>query len=351
MKCIQPQPLAGVRVAEFSHVVAGPLVGLQMQQLGAQVVKVEAPAGGDYLKQLVHGRRAYLAMNAGKTLQSIDLKSESGRAEALALVAASDVVIDSYRPGALARRGLDYESLSEVQPRLIYCSISGYGSQQPGVGQLGAYDHVIQALSGVAMQTGHEGDPPIKVGFPLIDTAVAMVAMNAILAALMQRALSGRGQYIEISMWRAALQLMYPMASELLSTGTESPRVGNGGYTGSPGASIFECADGWLAIGANTPAQLSRTAAALGIAAPDWTAQTAKFPSPQTVFGDEVTARLRTLPCAEAEERLRAQDVPVAPALTLNQFLQHARRTGLLQPVQAAPDVLAPGLGWRSFQR
>jgi crotonobetainyl-CoA:carnitine CoA-transferase CaiB-like acyl-CoA transferase len=345
-----PQPLAGVRVVEFAHVVAGPFAGLQLQMLGAAVVKVEPPGPGDYLGQLAHGRRAYAALNGAKDVRRIDLKTDAGRAEAFALAAASDVLIDSYRPGALARNGLDAAALAAAQPGLVYCSISGYGSQQPEYAERGAYDHVMQALTGIALQTGREGDPPMKVGFPLVDAACGLVAANAVMAALMERRASGRGQYVEISMWRAALQLMYPMAVELLTTGIESPRVGNGGYTGSPGASIFECADGWIALGANTPAQLARAAAALGVAAPDWQAETATFPSPQTIFGRDVAAALGRLPVADAEARLLAHEVPVARALTLAGFLAWAREQKLLEPV-AGDGVLSPGLGWRSFVR
>jgi crotonobetainyl-CoA:carnitine CoA-transferase CaiB-like acyl-CoA transferase len=343
-----PSPLAGVRVVEFAHVVAGPFAGLQLQMLGAAVVKVEPPAGGDYLANLAHGRRAYAALNGAKDVRRIDLKTEAGRAEAFTLAAASDVLIDSYRPGVLARHGLGAEVLATANPRLVVCSISGYGSQQAEFAQRGAYDHVMQALTGIALQTGNEGDPPVKVGFPLVDAAAGLVAANAVMAALMERAHSGRGQYLEVSMWRAALQLMYPMACELLTTGVESPRVGNGGYTGSPGASIFECADGWLALGANTPAQLERAAAALGVAAPDWKAETATLPSPHTVFGDQVAATLRGLALADAEARLLAHDVPVARTLTLNGFLAWAREQRLLEPVAGA-GVSSPGLGWRSF--
>ncbi|MFY9513635.1 MAG: CoA transferase [Rubrivivax sp.] len=350
LQAFQPQPLAAVRVVEFSHVVAGPFAGLQLQQLGAQVVKVEPPAGGDYLGKLAHGRRAYLALNGAKQVQRIDLKNEAGRDAAFTLAAASDVLIDSYRPGVLARHGLGHAALAAANPRLIYCSISGYGSELPEVCTLGAYDHVMQALAGIALQTGHEGDPPIKVGFPLVDSAVGLVAGQAVLAALLERAGSGCGQYIEVSMWRAALQLMYPMACELLSTRIESPRVGNGGYTGSPGASFFQCSDGWVALGANTPPQLNRAAAALGIAPPDWTAETATFPSPQTVFGETLKTTLLQLPVAEVEQRMRGRDVPVAAVLTLNQFLQQATARGWLQPVAAGGDVLAPGPGWRSFR-
>lgn len=343
-----PRPLAGVKVAEFAHVVAGPFAGLQLQLLGAEVVRVE-PAGGDVLRQLPHGRRAYAAMNGAKTVHTLDLKTADGLAAARTLAAGCDVLIDSYRAGALQRLGLGWDGLSAANPRLVYCSISGWGSQLPGVAARGAYDHVMQALAGVALQTGREGDPPMKVGFPLVDSAVGLVASQAVLAALLERQATGRGQYLEVSMWRAALQLMYPMACELLSTGIESPRVGNGGYTGSPGANFFECADGWIALGANTPAQLARAAAALGVPVPDWRAETAVFPNPQTVFADQVQAALRALGVAEAEALLVAHDVPVAAVLTLLQFLQRAQAEGWLQPQAAGDGVLAPGLGWRSF--
>lgn len=345
----QPRPLAGLKVVEFAHVVAGPFAGLQLQMLGAEVLKVEPPEGGDYLQRLPHGQRAYAAMNGAKSVRRIDLRTPGGRADARALATAGDVLIDSFRPGVLARHGLGWDTLAAANPRLVYCSISGYGSLQPGFAARGAYDHVVQAHAGVALQTGHEGDPPIKVGFPLVDTAVGLVAAQAVMAALLERATSGRGQYLEISMWRAALQLMYPMACELLTTGVESPRVGNGGYTGSPGASFFECADGHVALGANTPEQLARAAAALGLEAPDWRAETASFPSPKTVFGERVAAVLRTLPVDEVESRMLAADVPVAAVLSLARFLAWARANGLLEPQAAGGGVLAPGLGWRSF--
>jgi crotonobetainyl-CoA:carnitine CoA-transferase CaiB-like acyl-CoA transferase len=352
MHSVETRPLEGLLVLEFSHVVAGPFTGLKLLQLGARVIKVEPPARGDYLQALAHGRRSYEAMNAGKDIRRIDLASREGRDETLALATQCDVLLDSFRPGVLDRHGLAYETLAAVNPGLVHCSISGWGSQQDRWSSLGAYDHVMQALTGISLQTGNPGDPPIKVGFPLVDTGVGLLAVNAILSALMSRARSGRGQYLEIAMWQAALQLMYPMACELLTTNVESPRVGNGGYTGSPGAGFFACADGWLALGANTPAQLDRAAMALGIAAPDWRAETAVLPSPQTVFADQVAATLRTMSSEAAEAAMRAHDVPVARAHSLRQFLEHAEAVGLLQAETTGitEAVRAPGRGWRSFE-
>lgn len=337
MHPVNPQPLASLRVVEFAHVIAGPFAGLQLQQLGAQVTKVEPPAGGDYLASLAHGQRAYAALNHAKAVRPIDLKTAAGLAEARALVEAADVLIDSYRPGVLQRLGLDYEAIAASRPGLIWCQVSGYGAlASPALARRGTYDHVVQALAGPAMMSGRPGDGPVKVGFPLLDTAVGMQAAQAILAALLERQASGRGQFIEISLWRSALQLMYPMACAALTTGNEPPRMGNDAFTGSPGSRFFDCADGPLAVGANTPAMRARLAAALGLdaAAPD--------------FGAALAAALRERPRAEAEALLHAHDVPVAPVQGLAAFLAWARDQGLLEPVEAG-GVQTPGRGWRSF--
>ena len=143
---------------------------IALLQMGAQVIKVEPPASGDYLQALAHGRRSYEAMNAGKDIRRIDLNSPEGRAEARALATHCDVLIDSFRPGVLDRHGLAYETLAAVNPGLVHCSISGWGSQQGQWSALGAYDHVMQALTGISLQTGNPGDPPIKVGFMNIDS-------------------------------------------------------------------------------------------------------------------------------------------------------------------------------------
>ncbi|TRZ65346.1 MAG: CoA transferase, partial [Rhodocyclaceae bacterium] len=165
--------------------------------MGAEVTKVEPPQGGDYLQSLANGQRVYTALNGDKTVLRLDLKTEPGLSRVLEEAARSDVLIDSYRPGVLARLGLDYTHLNGMNPRLIYCSISGYGSQNNSRwATRGAYDHVIQAMTGMAMQSGCQGDAPVKVGFPLVDNGTALVAVNAILAALFERMRTGRGQYL-----------------------------------------------------------------------------------------------------------------------------------------------------------
>ncbi|MFY9315011.1 MAG: CoA transferase [Burkholderiales bacterium] len=353
MRSFRPRPLDGVRVVEFSHVIAGPFAGLQLRQLGAEVTKVEPPVRGDYLGSLPNGKHAYDALNAAKSVIEIDLRSDAGRERGRDLALEADVLLDSYRPGALKRHGLGYEELSAANPRLVYCSISGYGSEHALWGARGAYDHVVQALTGIAMQTGSEGDPPIKVGFPLIDSATGMLAVNAILAALLERARNGRGQYIEVSMWRAALQLMYPMACETLTTGAESPRVGNQGYTGSPGASFFRCREGWLALGANTAEQMTELARALEIVGP--------VPDPvdpvdpasaaaAAAFRGRIARCLVERDANAWEQLMHLHGVPAARVRTLGEFLEFAGAEQLLQAEAVGVHaVLSPGMGWRSF--
>jgi crotonobetainyl-CoA:carnitine CoA-transferase CaiB-like acyl-CoA transferase len=342
----QSNAMQGLKVLEFSHVIAGPFAGLQMALLGAEVTKIEPPATGDFLRSLPHGRRAYETLNGTKQIRPIDLNTPHGLAEARALISAADVLIDSFAPGALARKGLDYSELQMSNPGLIYCSISGFGSEHAEWGQRRAYDHVVQAMTGMAWQTGREGDPPIKVGFPVVDTASGLVACNAVLAALLERQLDGRGQYLEVSMARAALQLLFPSASEVALTGVDARRVGNVGFSGSPGAQFFACCDGWLALGANTTAQIARAAAALGVE-----------PAPvDHVCTSDITAAqiaevLLSMSALDAEARLAGVQVPAARVRTLHEFLRDAQTSAWLPTPSAQPSDVARCLGtaWHAY--
>lgn len=340
LQSIQPRPLEGVRVVEFSHVIAGPYTGLQLLRLGAEVTKVEPPHTGDFLALMPHGQRAYEALNEGKQVLRIDITTAEGLARALALVDEADVVIDSFAPGSLARKGLGYEALAARRPRLVYCSISGFGTQDPAWGARGAYDHVVQAMTGIARQNGKEGDPPIKVGFPLTDTATGMTALSAIMAALMTRYRSDRGQYLEVSMARAAMQLLFPMACDTAVTGIDAPRIGNTGYSGSPGAGFFEASDGWVALGANTAEQVARALAALHVKS------SAERPAAQAL-----AQGLRALSAEQAEQRLVEAGVPVARLRSVAEFIDEATRLGWLQGGGEQPARWAAefALGWRSF--
>lgn len=359
---LQPpaQSLRGVRVLDFSHVIAGPFATFHLAQLGAEVVKVERPGGGDVMRRTASGARAFTALNAGKRIREIDLASDAGRAEAHALARDVDVLVDNYRPGVLRRHGLGYDDVRAANPRIVYCAISGYGYSDPSRTGHGAYDHVIQAMTGMTMLAGAEGDPPVKTGFPVVDAATGIIGALAIVSALRERDRSGHGAFLDVSMWASALQLMYPFACETLTSGEDIRRVGNKGYSGSPGADTFECRDGWLAVGANTPEQIARLLAALdvgreeaeGLLEPqvDGERSFARARDPAT-FRDLLVSRLRDRSATELERQLNASGVPAARVRTLREFTGEAVSSGLLQPVQFGADaerVTTPGLGWRS---
>ncbi len=354
-----PQALRGVRVLDFSHVIAGPFATFQLAQMGAEVTKVERPGGGDVMRRGGAGAHAFTALNAGKHMQAIDLATAEGRAQALDLARHADVMVDNYRPGVLERHGLGYEQVKAVNPRIVYCAISGYGLSDPELTPRGAYDHVMQALTGMTLLGGQEGAPPTKVGFPVIDAATGLVGAMAIMAALRERDLTGEGSFLDVSMWASALQLMYPFACDVLSTGQEIPRVGNKGFSGSPAADTFACRDGWLAIGANTPQHIVALMRVLGVEPARYTPLldpgTGSGPSfaralDPGAFRELLAAQLADQPAAELEQGLNAAGVPAARVRSLREFAQQAAETGLLQPLalgEGDARAISPGLGWR----
>ncbi len=346
------QALEGITVVDFSHVIAGPFATFHLAALGAKVIKIEnATAGGDVMRRKP---RAFASINHGKQSLALDLRNPEDQAQAHALVAEADVMVDNMRPGVLASHGLGVALLRDRHPRLIHCTISGYGSEGSWSDR-GAYDHVIQAASGMTMMSGSETDGPIKVGFPVVDCATATVAAFAILAALRRRDLCGRGETIDVSMLSVAMQLMYPMVVETLATGETPPRKGNVGYSGSPGADTLECADGLLAIGANTPSQLIRLGDVLGVGAPLrslLTGQSSGFVSSE--HAQEIRQLLAQAVQGQSayklEQQLNTAGVAAAVVRGLGQAVQDALASGALQPwtLAGSETVAVPGLGFRA---
>jgi crotonobetainyl-CoA:carnitine CoA-transferase CaiB-like acyl-CoA transferase len=271
-----------------------------------------------------------------------------------------DVVVDNYRPGVLERRGLGFEAVRAVNPRIVYCAISGYGISDDSRRQRGAYDHVIQALTGMTMLAGEDGDPPLKIGFPVVDAATGIIGALAIVAALRERDRSGRGCLLDVSMWASALQLMYPFACETLGTGQDPPRVGNKGFSGSPAADTFACRGGWLAIGANTPQQVARLMQVLGVPQQeaDHLLEPADADGPRfararapSQFRALLAERLAQRSAPEWEHLMNEASVPAARVRTLREFTHEAVASGLLRPKvlgEGAAQATTPGLGWRT---
>jgi crotonobetainyl-CoA:carnitine CoA-transferase CaiB-like acyl-CoA transferase len=253
------RPLQGIRVVDLTHVLAGPFSTHQLCMLGADVIKIERPGQGDQTRGLalqpeLNGLApGFVALNSGKRSVVLDLKSESGIRAVEKLVATADVFVENFRPGKAAKLGLTPERLHAINPRLVYCSISGWGQVGPNASRP-AYDHVIQAATGMMSLQGDNPDaPPVKVGFPVIDIGTGMLAANAILAALVRRA---RGDttpiVLDVSMVDASALLMVGAVASYWLAGIAPSRVGNQGFVGSPGADTFPTADGWISTAANT---------------------------------------------------------------------------------------------------
>jgi len=344
-------PLEGIVVLDFSHVIAGPFATYHLAALGARVIKVENPDGGDVLR----GKpRSFESFNHGKECITLDLRNSADAEKAQQIAATADVMVDNMRPGVLAKYGLGVEAMRAASPRLIHCSISGYGTVGDWAHRA-AYDHVIQAASGMTLMSGQVEDSPIKVGFPVIDCATGMIAAFAILAAIRRRDLTGIGESIDVSMLGAAMQLMYPMAVETLATGVAPSRKGNVGYSGSPAAETLTCADGLLAIGANTPAQVMKMAKVLGI---DERMGALLKGKTKGFVGGENAEEIRTLiasavlsqKVADLEHHLNLAGVPSAQVRDLSQSLHDAVQSQALDPwvLQGEVPVTVPGLGFRT---
>jgi crotonobetainyl-CoA:carnitine CoA-transferase CaiB-like acyl-CoA transferase len=260
------EPLDGVRVVDLSRVLAGPYATMLFADLGADVVKVERPGEGDETRTWgppwADGEAAYfLSVNRGKRSVAIDLKRPEGRELALDLCAEADVVIENFRPGTAARLGLDAEAVQARNPRVVYCSITGFGRREPR--ERAGYDFIVQAESGLMAITGEPDGPPAKIGVALVDVLTGLNAAIAILAALRRRDLGGTGERIEISLLDSTLAALVNVAQNALVTGEEPPRYGNTHASIVP-YQPFEVADGWIAVAAANDGLFERLCEALG---------------------------------------------------------------------------------------
>jgi crotonobetainyl-CoA:carnitine CoA-transferase CaiB-like acyl-CoA transferase len=241
--------LNGIVVVDFSHVMAGPYASHLLRLQGAEVIKIEAPGVGDAMRNYGADRRydgmspAFVGVNAGKKSLTLNLKDAAAREAARRLIARADVVLENFRPGVMARLGLDYESVRSLQPRMIYCSVSGYGQQGPRR-DWPAIDNIVQATSGMMALSGEPGDAPMRVGFPAVDTLTGQTAALAIVAALLRRERTGEGQFIDVAMFDASLAFMTSAVVPYLVAGQALERTGNVGYSGQPTSAVFTASDG-----------------------------------------------------------------------------------------------------------
>jgi crotonobetainyl-CoA:carnitine CoA-transferase CaiB-like acyl-CoA transferase len=252
MRSSDKEPLFGVKVLDLCRVVSGPFATMHLGDLGADVVKIEDPRSGDesrsYGPPFVNGESSYfLSVNCNKRSCAVDLKSPAGRDAVIELAQVADVVMDNFRPGTLDRWGLSYGAMSSGNPRLIQCSISGFGRTGPDANRPG-YDLILQGESGVMDITGDPDGPPMKVGTSIADLVTGLYASQAVLAALVKREKSGRGGRVDVSMLDSMASLLTFNAGMYFASGESPKRRGNVHPTISP-YEAFETSDGWINVG------------------------------------------------------------------------------------------------------
>jgi CoA:oxalate CoA-transferase len=263
--------LEGVRVLDLTNVLAGPFATLHLALLGAEVIKVENPKDGDLARKLgictelndqLMGT-SFLAQNANKKSLTLNTKAPEGKDLFKRLVATADVLVENFRPDVMPRLGLGYDVLKAINPRLVYCAISGFGQTGPDA-MKPAYDQIIQGLSGVMAINGDERLNPLRAGFPVCDTVGGLTAAFAIMAALYDRERLGEGQFIDVAMLDAIMPLMGWVAANLLIGGQQPVLMGNDNFTAAP-SGTFKTADGYVNIAANKQEQWEALCNVLGV--------------------------------------------------------------------------------------
>jgi formyl-CoA transferase len=260
-------PLTGLRVVDLSRILAGPFCTMMLGDMGADVVKIEAPGSGDDTRQwgppFENGESAYfLAVNRNKRSLTLNLKHPDGAAILRALVERADVLVENFRPGTLARLGLADEAVRDLNPRLVYCSVSGFGQSGPDSRRPG-FDVVIQGESGLQSLTGFPDGPPTKVGIPMADLVASLMAAQGILLALLARHTTGRGERIDLSMQDAVAALLSFQAGSYFMTGRVPGRRGNQHPTIAP-YETYRTADGYVNVAVGSNALFERFCEAIG---------------------------------------------------------------------------------------
>jgi crotonobetainyl-CoA:carnitine CoA-transferase CaiB-like acyl-CoA transferase len=313
-------PLAGLKVIDLTHVMAGPTCTLMLADMGADVIKVEKVPDGDDTRRAVppaiEGEAAaFMMMNRNKRGIALDLKSAGGRRVLRHLLEDADVVVENYRPGTMARLGFDYERLVKDNPGLIYCALSGFGRTGP-YGHRGGFDLVAQAMSGIMSITGEApGRPPVKCGAPLTDITCGILATMGILAAYAHRLKTGHGQMVETSLLEAGIVQTYWQSAIALATGVAPGPMGSAHPLNAP-YQAFEAADGWIVIGGSNQKNWLNALKALGaeaLAADQRFAGNADRMAHLAELEAALAPYVRTQASADLLARFEAAGVPAGP--------------------------------------
>ncbi len=342
-------PLSGVRVLDLTNVLAGPFCCHQLAHLGAEVIKVEVPGRGDLARQLGADSElnqklmgvSFLAQNAGKQSVTLNLKREKGVALLKQLVRTADVLVENFRPGVMDRLGVGWEVLRDVNPRLIYCAISGFGQDGPWR-DLPAYDQIVQGVSGVMSITGDADTAPYRVGTPISDTIGGLTAAFAITAALQGRDRQG-GSFIDVSMLEATLSTMGWVLSNWLIAGQRPSANGNENFTSAP-SGTFATADGPLNVAANKQEQWEVLCRFLEredlLRHPDYITREARKNN-RAALKSELEKSFKTKPASYWSDALNHRGVPAGMVLEVPDILAHPQIAdrGLLASFTAVPGA------------
>lgn len=333
-------PLAGLKVIELARILAGPWAGQTLADLGAEVIKVESPQGDDtrqwgppFIERDGDTSAAYFhSCNRGKSSVTIDFRTAEGQAQLKEMVASADILIENFKKDGLAKYGLDFASLQKLNPRLIYCSITGFGQDGPYSHRAG-YDFIIQGMSGLMSITGEPDGQPQKSGVAITDIFTGVYATTAILAAIHQRRSTGQGQHIDMSLLDVAVSVTANQAMNYLATGTPPGRMGNAHMNLTP-YQVFDCADGHIIIATGNDPQYHRLCDLLGLHEmakhPDFLTNAKRIENRV-----DMTARLTGATSKRSKADLlaacEAQGVPAGPINAMDE-------------VMADPQVVARGM-------
>jgi crotonobetainyl-CoA:carnitine CoA-transferase CaiB-like acyl-CoA transferase len=335
--------LEGLRVLDLTQVMAGPYCTMLLADLGADVVKIENPEAGDQTRRswgyAVHGEdsRAFLALNRNKRSVALDLKSPEGLADFHRLVRTADVVVENFRPGVTKRLGVDYDTLAELNPRLVYASVSGFGQTGPYADRPG-YDLIAQAMSGVMSVTGEPGGAPVKCGLPVGDLGAGMFCAFGIVAACLARDKTGKGQQVETSLFEAALAMSVWESTEYWATGEIPQALGSANRMSAPYQAL-RTKDGYLTLGANNERLWQRLCAALK--APHLQADRRFLTNTDRMrhrdeLAEELEKKLAEADTADWVRLLLAAGVPAGPIQDYRQVLEddpHVKARQMVQEV------------------
>ncbi|VTU27489.1 Formyl-coenzyme A transferase [Variovorax sp. PBS-H4] len=344
--------LQGIRVIDFSHVVAGPVCGMMLADMGADVAKVESPDGelGRAIgPPWLHGESVvFLSVNRNKRGLAVDLRDPAARAAVMKMAAGAHVIVESFRPGVMERLGLDYAAVAKRNPGVVYCSISAYGQSgaqrhMPGV------DGVIQAATGLMSTLGTSGSPPSKVPVPIADMATGYLATVGIVAALRKAERTGQGQHIDISLYNATLMLQQVGLASFLASGDEPQKTGSAAPYASPNEA-FPTSDGWIMVAAYQPERWRRLCELLrrsDLFEDPRFATNAQRVHNRTVLNELLSESFKTQPTLGWMEQLEAVDILCAPIASYGevtrslQYRQSGVETSVVHPV--AGIVRMPG--------